>query len=122
MGGGDCNTPPSCTGDTVSCGILLQTWHTRCDFAPKSDGPSDSDIAAESADPASVASDETIDESTFDIGGFGLATDQCPQIPDISVLGNTYHFSSPWCDALAFLGNLIVLLSYVLGYRILAKG
>ena len=37
-GGADCNTPPSCDGDAISCAILSQQWNTRCDLQ-KSDDP-----------------------------------------------------------------------------------
>lgn len=29
-GGGDCNTPPVCTGDAVMCGIARQEWTAMC--------------------------------------------------------------------------------------------
>lgn len=120
MGGGDCNTPPSCTGDTVTCGILNQSWQTRCELASKSP-PADADVLAETADPSTVQTTQTIDETTFDVGGFGLPSNQCPGVPDVVVFGQTIHFGSPWCDALAVLGNLIVLIAYIVGYKILAR-
>ena len=43
-GGGDCVTPPRCTGDAIQCGILMQQWLTRCD---KNDEYSDSDCTSQ---------------------------------------------------------------------------
>ena len=31
-GGADCGTPPSCSGDAISCAILQQQWNTRCEL------------------------------------------------------------------------------------------
>ncbi len=30
-GGGNCNTPPVCSGDAVMCGVARQTWKSGCD-------------------------------------------------------------------------------------------
>ena len=43
-GGGDCVTPPRCSGDAIQCGILMQQWLTRCD---KNDEYSDSDCSSQ---------------------------------------------------------------------------
>jgi hypothetical protein len=122
MGGADCNTPPNCTGDTVFCSILLQAWNGRCYLSDAGKGgPSDADIQAATVDPAFATTDTPLNEDLFDATGFGFAQNDCPKIPDVTVLGHTVlHFGSPWCDALSLLGNLIVLLAYLVGFKIYA--
>ncbi len=29
-GGATCASPPTCTGDPINCGVLMQVWHNRC--------------------------------------------------------------------------------------------
>ena len=37
-GGGSCEAPPACTGDSIQCNILYQTWSTRCEAQRIADG------------------------------------------------------------------------------------
>lgn len=39
-GGGDCNSPPVCTGDAVMCGVAKQQWLTMCSAKGSADAQS----------------------------------------------------------------------------------
>jgi hypothetical protein len=120
-GGATCDGPaPQCAGDTVSCNALFQAWMTRCIIDPGNGVPSDADVLAAGADPATVQTSNTVDETTFDESGFGMPND-CPTVPDIVVMGATLHFGSPWCDVLAFVGWFVLAGAWLSAIRILAR-
>lgn len=41
-GGATCDSPPQCTGDSLQCNILFQTWATRCAAEAQNDGLNES--------------------------------------------------------------------------------
>ncbi|HEU4590552.1 MAG TPA: virulence factor TspB C-terminal domain-related protein, partial [Steroidobacteraceae bacterium] len=116
-GGGDCNSPPVCTGDAVMCGVARQEWTAMCQA--KSDAaqlhkdlagdgpPSDFDALKNKYGQGDVWSDpDTSMDGTvggqansgiYDQSGFGYAT-SCP-LHDISIsLGSRGSFVIPLED------------------------
>lgn len=49
-GGATCDAPPACSGDSIQCNILFQTWSTRCEAAKLAEGSGDSELAQEIRD------------------------------------------------------------------------
>lgn len=98
-GGGDCNSPPVCSGDAVMCGIARQQWTAMCQA--KSDasqahkdlvGDGSSPAISTTHTPADVWTDGThtgdpladaANQGNYDSSGLGFAT-QCPLV-DLTV-------------------------------------
>lgn len=127
-GGGTCDAPPACTGDSIQCNILFQTWSTRCavtnlgddgggqngdnPWDGKTQEPGDTDVSQ-------FISDEVIDGADFlDSSGMGLPR-SCPQLDNYSlnVFGSVIEidFMSRFCGATSWVGPFMVLLGSYLG-------
>lgn len=122
-GGTDCDNPPACDGDPIMCNQLNQSWLERCVFQKEiGKGPTDADLDAATASAAQVkGSDETIDQSAFDESGW-LGGGACPEIPTITVFGQSIHFESHYCDIFSWLGLLVVIAAYMWALKILGAG
>lgn len=93
-GGGNCNSPPVCTGDAAMCGIARQQWLARCDANKKLD-QLHTDLAGDGSSSPAIntvhsssdvwtdgthTGDPTADaanQGNYDASGLGFAT-QCP--------------------------------------------
>lgn len=101
--GGDCNSPPSCTGDAVMCGIARETWRNRCSAKQSADQahkdltgngpPQDFDQLKTKYGQGDVWTDnpgqgdggvgDAANQGNYDQSGFGYSR-QCP-LKDITV-------------------------------------
>lgn len=98
-GGGDCNSPPVCTGDAVMCGISRQQWLTMCSAKASAD-QAHKDLVGDGSSPSinttHSASDvwtdgthtgdpvaDAANQGSYDSTGLGFAT-QCPLV-DLTV-------------------------------------
>lgn len=106
-GGGNCNTPPVCTGDAVMCGVAQETWQTSCDVtiqttALAGNNPSQSPPTFSSDSTKYAQSDvwqqpssgnttgDQANSGTYDQTGFGYAT-SCPATDlSVSVAGGVF--------------------------------
>lgn len=118
---GNCSGPPSCSGDEIDCSIVHQTWRTRCALwgdrpAPVIDLETDPFAAYGGAESLFVESEATGPE-TLDFSGMGLGS-SCPQLPPISVRGQSITFPHVWCD-LGWVGNITIFIALLIAGRIL---
>lgn len=104
-GGGDCSSPPVCTGDAVMCGIGRQSWAQQCqlhkDLAGDGNGPQDFDALKTKYSQSDVWSDPDTSQSgtvggqanagNYDQSGFGLNR-SCP-LKDLTVPFGNDSFS-----------------------------
>jgi len=113
--GGDCNSPPVCSGDAVMCGIGRQEWYAMCSAKTSAD-TLDKHLAGDGNGPPTFASDSTkydqgdvwsaadtsqdgtvggqANNGVYDQSGFGWQR-QCP-IKDIPIsLGTLGSFNVP---------------------------
>jgi hypothetical protein len=133
-GGADCNTPPVCTGDAPTCMVVSQQWLTRCkpDWYDK-DGDGEPDWVGkgldlpgvsdpDQVDPTSVVSSE--DVSTDGLDDSGWAGNQCPVLPKFEFFGQevSYGDQDTWCNFLAVLRPIFLLVAAFVSVRILASG
>jgi hypothetical protein len=130
-GGGDCNTPPACTGDAVMCGVVQQTWYVRCGKSledkngngqPDWTELSDADNAPYAVTPAANA--DVITTNTVDTGVIdqtSWAGNSCPSLPSAVtefgtlVLGDQDFF----CNWLAAIRAIVLLAGSFISVRIL---
>lgn len=129
-GGGDCDSPPMCTGDAVMCGIALQEWRTMCSAKTASDqahkdiagtGPAPSlsslgagrgqdDVWSDSlaGDPSGIAG--AANAGTYNTAGFG-APQSCPLHDQVIPLWGGKTLTLPLqqgCQPLGYLRYLII--------------
>lgn len=143
-GGGGCGTPPTTTGDVLTGFLINQVWLTRCaDYDPEilaalnaaqvlsdaADALGEEsaedlvDIFDDDQDPIADArltrdlSDIELDDSGFLGGG------ACPSLPPLSLGSVTVPLDiTPLCDVLSNISGIIMALSYVIAFRIIAGG
>lgn len=127
-GGGSCDAPPACTGESIQCNILFQTWSTRCAVTNLGDSGNgengDNPWDGKTQEPgdtnvSQLISDEVIDGADFlDSSGMGLSR-SCPQLDNFSlnIFGSVVEidFMSRFCGATSWLGPFMVLLGSYLG-------
>lgn len=112
--GGDCNSPPVCTGDAVMCGIARQEWYAMCSAKASADSL-DKHIAGDGNGPSTFATDSTkygqgdvwsqpdtsqdgtvggqANKGVYDQSGFGFNT-TCP-LTDLNVPFFSGSFAIP---------------------------
>lgn len=88
-GGADCGSPPSCSGDAISCAILQQQWNMRCELQKHDDS---TDLGAKLANgqdplagklPTPGGADQVVMSQKFaNVDDMGFAA-QC--LPDVNV-------------------------------------
>jgi hypothetical protein len=113
-GGGNCNTPPACTGDAVMCGVAQEAWQTSCNVSIQTTALAGSSPTQQ---PPTFASDQTkysladvtqqassgnttgdqANQGTYDQSGFGYAT-ACP-LTDLTVDFTVGSFVIPFSKA-----------------------
>jgi hypothetical protein len=134
-GGQDCNTPPVCQGDAPTCMVVSQQWLTRCkpDWYDK-DGDGEPDWVGKGMDLPGVGVPDPVDPTSVvssDDGASVGSIDQsswagttCPQLPDLELFGKsiTYGDQAMFCDWLAKLRAVFLLVGAFVAARILASG
>jgi len=126
--GGQCGSAPVCDGDAVMCAIAAATFSTNCALNPPADD-SDADYKAAKLLTGSQISglpgndSVSIGQSNFDtsdaIGGGG----SCIADKTVTVAGKTFSLPlSSVCPHLALLGNVLLLVSFLLAGRIVVRG
>lgn len=111
-GGGDCNTPPMCTGDAVMCGVAQEQWRTLCSvqtqtkgmmgdptqqpptFASDSTKYKQSDVWQQASSSSGNTTGDQANQGTYDQSGFGYST-ACPMI-DLTVPVGDSSFVIPF--------------------------
>lgn len=122
-GGGDCNSPPVCSGDAVDCGILREQWQTMCQVKASGD-QLHKDLAGDGTQqpPAggqhtgselTGATVDTGDTSQLDSSGFGWDS-SCP-LTDFSVtiagVSASLNSFKPVCDNAGLYRAFVMLLA-----------
>lgn len=130
-GGGDCGSPPVCSGDAPTCMVVTQSWLQRCGTS-KSDADGDGmpDWVTKGLDGVgppvadtpvgSVVKTETTNSSVIDESGW--AGNTCPQLPTLTLLGNEMTFGDQtlFCKWLSVLRGVFLLICAFISARILA--
>ncbi|HLV29178.1 MAG TPA: hypothetical protein VKY60_08670 [Burkholderiaceae bacterium] len=128
-GGGDCNTPPSSTGDPILAQIAFQTWATRCAVEGNANaGPGsgsgdggeglldqlraeaaglDQSLGEGDADAAWIEGPTTLD---LDTGGLGIGG-TCPAPPTVN--GFSIDPDGNLCMLVQIIGALVLVGAYV---------
>ena len=114
-GGGTCQAPPVCTGDSISCAILYQQWRTRCALENTSD---EEDWEDPQESPDQYHQEESIGIGMLDTSGF-LGGGVCPQWGPINVLGGSFDLPQVHCDLMSWFGFLLVGGALVVAARII---
>lgn len=109
-GGGDCNTPPVCSGDAATCGAARTQWATTCQLHKDLAGtgaPSDFDslktkyAQSDVWTDASATTDGSVggqaNAGNYDMSGFGWST-SCPLQDIVVPMGSLGTFSIPVHD------------------------
>lgn len=123
-GGADCSSPPTCSGDAISCAILSQQWQTRCDLQKDADSSITLGKQLQAGnDPmaAQLPTPQKADQSPIAIGdklssvdNMGIA-EQCLQPISFSVYSHTYTFDTgPMCKLGQVLGALNIMSTLML--------
>lgn len=128
-GGGDCATPPICSGDAVQCAVVSQTWNTRCQVASLNSALDASkltgDSAAGSAQAVAVTTQELAgdaDSTGLDDSGWGFAN-KCPLQPvTFTMQGQTITFDdTKLCTFLGWVSALVLIGAYIVAARIIME-
>lgn len=121
-GGTDCNSPPVCTGDPISCGLLRQSWESRCKLE-KSQIPNDDNIDFSSF---KNSNNDVFDQFDYVMSMAGTAgnSSSCPAPIQIDLIGASPIIISfqPFCDIALYLRPIIKLLFFLLALRVLFRG
>jgi hypothetical protein len=117
-GGGDCGSPPVCTGDAVMCGVARQQWTAMCQAKKDSaqlhkdltgDGPpsdfdalktkyAQSDVWSDTPPTGDGGAGDAANAGNYDMSGFGYSG-TCPLI-DLTVdAGKLGQFVVPFSNA-----------------------
>lgn len=122
---GDCDAPPACDGDAITCAIAAQTLKTACALSPKDDGERKAFDDAKLT-PAQVQ--EMVSGGAVNIGPASFATGNllsgsCIQDRTVSVLGKSVSIPlSGVCPYLEMLGNALLAFSFVAAAVIVFRG
>jgi hypothetical protein len=144
ISGGTCSNVPICTGKdckAMEYAQLLMQWRTACAVEKMasgdgSTGGGDADLAAiknaltgsqlvdggPEGTPDGAFSDNPSDPDELDDSGFGFSR-SCPQIPAVSVMGQTINFDiSIMCSWVALGGQFVLIIAALVSLRILSSG
>lgn len=124
-GGADCSSPPSCSGDAISCAMLQQQWNTRCELQKHDDSTDLGAKLANGQDPLAgklptPGGAEQVDmgQKFANVDDMGFAA-QC--LPDVNVNlplpGGTWNLHmdmTPLCDLGKLFGYLNMLSTLML--------
>ena len=124
--GGDCNSPPVCSGDAVMCGIGRQEWYAMCSAKAGTD-QLHKDLAGDGNGPPTYAADQTkysqssvwvppntgdtqgdaANAGTYNQGGFGYSR-QCP-LQDIQFTSIPFVAKfSAGCSVIEYFGDFLL--------------
>jgi len=146
-GGGTCDDPPKCQGDSIQCNILYQSWANRCksggggeggegeptDLTPITSrwdntfgkGPYGGDENTPLPGISSRVSDVVYDSSSFDTSGFGLSR-SCPTaMREYNFSWGQWSFNMPFnelCEWFDMIGRIVMVLGAFFGCVILLRG
>lgn len=147
-GGGTCDDPPKCQGDSIQCNILYQSWANRCknpggggeggegeptDLTPITSrwdntfgkGPYGGDENTPLPGISSRVSDVVYDSSSFDTSGFGLSR-SCPTaMREYTFSWGQWSFNMPFnelCEWFDMIGRIVMVLGAFFGCVILLRG
>ena len=140
-GGGDCSSPPACSGNPLGCWAIEHNWRIACESNNEGIGwlgEMDQAVLDSTIDEAAdwgsrLGSDgqgdldnfrvvKQLDAAELDASGF-LGGASCPQISVGNVAGVDLGLNlSTFCDMLVNLSGLVMSLSYFLAFRIIAGG
>lgn len=133
-GGADCGAPPICSGDAPTCMVVSQSWLSRCkpDWYDK-DGDGEPDWVGKELDASAISDPTDIDPKTAVSQGAsdpgvidqsGWAGNTCPALPNLELFGKsiTYGDQPMFCDWLAKLRAIFLLVAAFISARILASG
>lgn len=145
-GGGNCQTPPSSTGDAILAQIAYQAWATRCAVEAQGQGgsgagPGEGDGDGEQpgwtkgngpAVPEDTSGQDIDDASDW---GIGLSADlldtenifgnsSCPALPSFSIMGYEIDTStfSWWCTLISIMRAAILIMGAFTAIQILLRG
>lgn len=140
-GGGDCASPPACSGNPLGCWAIEHNWRIACESS--ADGLAgidamDQAVLDATIDDAAVWGSrlgtdgegdldnfrvvKQLDASELDSTGF-LGGGSCPQVSVGNIAGVDLGLNlSTFCDMLVNLSGLVMSLSYFLAFRIIAGG
>ncbi|MBL8642970.1 MAG: hypothetical protein JNK21_03475 [Rhodospirillaceae bacterium] len=125
-GGGSCQSPPICTGDTVQCAVVQQTFETRCAVEALTDVTGADESLGTDYTPDQLFETVTIDDvPTIDSAGWLGGARSCPFEGGfvLSLTGGTVDVDlSMLCDLLAIGAQLVLLLAAIQCMRILGSG
>lgn len=124
---GSCDAPPACKGDAIQCAVAAQTLKTACALDPKDNGEAAAFEEAKSKTGSQIGDlpgndSVSIGSSSFDttdaIGAGSCIADMLVTVAGSSI---TIPFSKV-CSSLAILGNLLMMVSFLLAGRIVVRG
>lgn len=126
-GGGDCATPPICSGDAVGCAVVSQTWNARCeaqtvadalDPSKLSSSPEDGNSQAVSVKTQELGGDP--DSTGLDDSGWGFAN-KCPlQAQTITMQGQTVTLdTTKLCTPLGWFAIFVLIGAYIVAARLI---
>lgn len=105
-GGGNCDTPPACSGDPLMCGLIDQEWQARCDFENSLD-TFNPDAGGDVVSVSTVDVQAEMNTVLNTTGWIGNRT--CPVIPAENVLGINVQWSFDGiCQAYTILSFLVL--------------
>lgn len=114
--GGNCDSPPSCSGDTLQCAIIEQQFAARCDFVNSLDGftPDDTGLVV------STTEVDVDDEITGFLNTDGwLSNRSCPTVAPVTIAGQTLTWSFEGvCTAFSALSFLVLGFAGFSGIRV----
>lgn len=146
-GGGNCDTPPSSTGDPILAQIAYQAWATRCAVERlgqggaggigdgDGDGTGDGDGQPDwtKGDGPGIDPDDTDYVEETSVFGLGISTDlldtsnlfggseACPVLPSITIMGQTFNGANipQWCTLVAVMRAVILIFGALTAINIL---
>ena len=138
-GGGNCASPPACTGDAALCGFARQSWALQCQLHSDLKGLTDTTGLADQdhtlgpdGDPDQIFSDGSSSGSgsggdgdalsTLDASGFLGGGGSCPAGDPIMVDGHAIIDWSGLCQAMSLIAGFVLAMAYVYAAFIIAKG
>ena len=129
-GGGDCNTPPICSGDKPTCGVVDQVWLSRCKGPGKASssaqpewtkvGPGDAAVYDDvpAAEPGFVE-EKVVDASMIESTGW--VGNSCPALPQAGPL-HLEEYQDFWCAWLSKIRAVFLIFGAFVAVKIIAGG
>lgn len=103
--GGQCNTPPACSGDALLCGVVEQTWLDHCRFQNEVADMGTTTFNAPTIDTVNVTD---LFNDIVNSNGF-IGNRSCPTVPAIQIRGTTLQWDfTPLCTIFGYLSYLVL--------------